>query len=64
MVKRKLIDCITFFQENFIFNLRNNTLKNVTDEFVICEANYDHRGRKKKLKEASPLKILLNLSPT
>ncbi len=49
MVKRKLIDCVTFFQENFIFRLRYNILKNVTDEFVICEAIYDHRGRKKKL---------------
>ena len=49
MVKRKLIDCITFFQENFIFKLRFNTLKSVVDEFVICEAIHDHRGRKKKL---------------
>ena len=49
MVERKLIDCVTFFQENFIFRLRYNILKNVTDEFVICEAIYDHRGRKKKL---------------
>ena len=43
MVKRKLIDCITFFQENFIFKLRFNTLKSVVDEFVICEAIHDHR---------------------
>ena len=49
MAKRKLIDCITFFQENFIFRLRYKTLKNVVDEFVICEAIHDHRGKKKKL---------------
>ena len=49
MAKRKLIDCITFFQENFIFRLRYKTLKNVVDEFVICEAIHDHGGKKKKL---------------
>ena len=49
MAKRKLIDCITFFQENFIFRLRYKTLKNVVDEFVICEAIHDHRGKKKKI---------------
>ena len=49
MVKRKLIDCITFFQENFIFGLRYKTLKDVVDEFIICEATHDHRGKKKKL---------------
>jgi beta-1,4-mannosyl-glycoprotein beta-1,4-N-acetylglucosaminyltransferase len=48
-VKNKLIDCITFFQENFIFNLRYNILKNIIDEFIVCESIYDHRGKKKKL---------------
>jgi len=48
-VKSKLIDCITFFQENFIFNLRYKILKDVINEFVVCESIYDHRGRKKKL---------------
>ena len=47
MVKRKLIDCVTFFQENFIFNLRYKVLKSVINEFVICEAIHDHRGKKK-----------------
>jgi beta-1,4-mannosyl-glycoprotein beta-1,4-N-acetylglucosaminyltransferase len=45
----KIIDCITFFNENFIFDLRYKTLKNYVDEFVVCESRYDHRGRKKKL---------------
>ena len=48
-MKSKLIDCITFFQENFIFNLRYKILKDVINEFVVCESIYDHRGRKKKL---------------
>ena len=45
----KIIDCVTFFNENFIFDLRYKTLKNYVDEFVVCESRYDHRGRKKKL---------------
>ena len=49
MVKGRLIDCITFFQENFIFKLRYKILRSVVDEFVICEAINDHRGKKKKL---------------
>lgn len=49
MVKNKLIDCITFFQENFIFKLRYKILKDVINEFIVCEAIYDHRGKKKKL---------------
>ena len=48
-MKRKLIDCITFFQENFIFKLRYKILKDVINEFIVCESIYDHRGRKKKL---------------
>ena len=30
----KLIDCITFFQENFIFKLRYKILKDVINEFI------------------------------
>ena len=45
----KIFDCITFFRENFITNLRFEILKNCVDYFVICESNYDHRGNKKKL---------------
>ena len=31
---RKIIDCITFFNENFIFDLRYKILENFVDEFV------------------------------
>ena len=48
-MKSKLIDCITFFQENFIFNLRYKILKDVINEFIVCESIYDHRGIQKKL---------------
>ena len=45
----KIFDCITFFQENFITNLRFEILDKVVDYFVVCESIYDHRGKKKKL---------------
>ena len=43
----KIIDCITFFSENYIFDLRYNILENYVDYFVICESKYDHRGKPK-----------------
>ncbi len=48
-MKNKIIDCVTFFNENFIFNLRYNILKDYVDHFVVCESKYDHKGRKKEL---------------
>ena len=47
MKAHKIFDCITFFDNNFMFDLRYNILKNVVDFFVICESTYDHRGNKK-----------------
>lgn len=44
----KIIDCITFFDNNFMFNLRYNILEEYVDYFVICESLYDHRGEPKK----------------
>ena len=43
----KLIDCITFFDNNFIFDIRYNILKDYVDYFVICESKYDHKGSEK-----------------
>ena len=48
-MKNKIIDCITFFNENFIFDLRYNIIKDSVDFIVVCESEYDHRGNKKKL---------------
>ena len=45
----KIFDCITFFNENFITNIRFEILSDVVDYFVVCESIYDHRGQKKKL---------------
>ena len=46
----KIFDCITFFNENFITNLRFEILHKQVDYFIICESSYDHRGNKKKVK--------------
>ncbi len=43
----KKIDCITFFDNNFMFDFRYNVMKNYIDKFVICESLYDHRNNKK-----------------
>lgn len=40
----KIYDCITFFQENYMTNLRFSILNNYVDHFVICESKYDHRN--------------------
>jgi beta-1,4-mannosyl-glycoprotein beta-1,4-N-acetylglucosaminyltransferase len=43
----KFFDCITFFRENFITNIRFEILKNSVDYFVVCESKYDHLGNEK-----------------
>ena len=44
----KIFDCITFFDNNYMFDLRYNILNDYVDHFVICESLYDHTGKKKK----------------
>ena len=69
MPKNKLIDCITFFDNNFMFELRFNILKDFIDFFVVCESKYDHRNNKKKLNfdksylESDKVKYLVLESP-
>ena len=46
---QKLFDCITFFRENFITNVRMEIIGNEVDFFIICESKYDHKGKKKDL---------------
>ena len=43
----KLIDCVTVFDNNFIFEIRYNILKDYVAHFIICEAKYDHKGVEK-----------------
>ena len=49
MVKPKLFDCITFFNENFITNARFEILNDVVDFFIVCESKYDHMGNSKSI---------------
>ena len=47
MTDSKIIDCITFFDNNFMFEIRYNILINHVDYFLVCESLYDHTGKKK-----------------
>ena len=47
-MKSKIFDCITFFDNNFMFDFRYNVLRDFVDYFIICESIYDHRGKPKK----------------
>ena len=45
MHKKKIYDCITFYDENFLTNLRFEILKEVVDYFIVCESIYDYKGQ-------------------
>ena len=49
MSKNKVYDCVTFFDENLLVNLRFEILKDVVDYFIVCESNFDHKGDKKEI---------------
>ena len=44
----KIADCITFFDNNLMFNLRYRVLEKYVDYFVVCESSFDHTGKRKK----------------
>ena len=46
----KIIDTVTFFNENFIYDLRYNVIKDYVDYLVVCESKFDHKGNPKKLR--------------
>lgn len=45
----KIFDCITYFNENLVLDLRFNILSEYIDYFVIIEANKTHSGKNKKI---------------
>ena len=47
MHRSKLLDCITFFDNNLMFEIRYNILSEFIDYFVICESKFDHKGNPK-----------------
>ncbi len=46
----KFIDCFMYFNEDMILDIRLNILDKYVSYFVICEANFNHNGTKRKLK--------------
>ena len=49
MTQKKIYDCITFFDENLMLEVRFNILNKFVDKFIIVEAKFSHSGEKKKL---------------
>jgi hypothetical protein len=43
----RVIDAVPFFNENDLWQLRYETLKDVVDEFVVVEARHTHSGQRK-----------------
>jgi beta-1,4-mannosyl-glycoprotein beta-1,4-N-acetylglucosaminyltransferase len=45
----KVYDCITYFNEKTLFEIRLNCLNKYVDKFIVAEAAYTHSGNKKKI---------------
>ncbi len=45
----KIYDCITYYNEPMLFDLRLNVLNNYVDKFIVIEAKHSHSGKKKNL---------------
>ena len=58
MFRNKIYDCITFYDENFLTNLRFEILNDVVDYFVVCESIFDHKGQSKKINFSLKMKNL------
>ena len=44
-----ILDCVTYFDEETILDLRLNILYEHVTKFIITEGEFDHRGNKRKL---------------
>ena len=45
----KIIDTTTFFEENFMMDIRFNILNPYVDKFIVCESLFSHSGKRKKI---------------
>ena len=45
----KVFDCITYYDEPLLFEIRLNILDKFVDEFIVSEALFSHSGKKKKI---------------
>ena len=46
----KIVDSFMYFDEDMVLDIRLNTLDKYVTKFIICEANFNHNGKKKKIK--------------
>ena len=46
---KRIFDCVTFFDEDILLEVRLNILKDIVDFFIIVEAKQDHQGKSKNL---------------
>ena len=46
----KLFDCFMYNNEDLLLDLRLNILDKFVDQFIIIESQFDHQGKKKKIK--------------
>ena len=46
---QKIIDCVTFFDNNYMFDFRYNVLSKYVDKFIVCESLFDHKNDPKKI---------------
>ena len=44
-----ILDCVTYFDEETILEIRLNILNDYVTKFIITEGEYDHRGNKRTL---------------
>ena len=42
-----IYDCVTYFDEDLILDLRFNILNKYIDKFIVVESDIDHAGNKK-----------------
>ena len=56
----KIIDCVTFFDNNFMFDFRYNEINQFVDKFLICESLYDHKNNLKKINFDTQKKYINN----
>ena len=45
----KIFDCITYYDEPMLFEVRLNILDKFVDKFVVVESLYTHSGKKKEI---------------
>lgn len=46
----KIIDCVTYFDERMLLEVRMNILNKFVDIFLVIEAQHTHSGKKKRIK--------------